>query len=627
MVLVLAVLVYRPGLDGPFLLDDLGSTNALKATSFSWVELSYDVSHNTSGLLGRPVSVLSLAVSRILHGSTDAWGFKYHNLLLHLLNGLLLFWLLLRLLPKLVTGMRQEQVFLVALASMTLWLLHPLMVSTVLYVVQRMAQLATLFTLAALLAYVQLRESLAASRLRFVCGVASFLLALALALFSKENGALILFYVLLIECLVYRGGSATQLARRRLWLFQGLFVLLPIVLGATYLLTHLERFADFSFRSFTMAERLLTQLHVLFFYLKLILLPVVSEMSLFHDAWPPTRSLDIPTLLLLGFWCTVAAAVLLLRKRAPLIAFGIGWFLVSHLMESTFFNLELVFEHRNYLAAAGLLLIPVYYLFVLAPRRMAGFLLLLVAPLFAFMTHTRVGEWQSTDMIYTMAVRDHPESLRARIPFAAMEFNRGNVDAALEHIRIAEQMDPRITTALAVHMLFLCGRDELGEIPALLDEAIYRAATYAATPGTISMMDSIMQQVQQQRCKELEPERMLDWLQAALAQEDNRNSREFTGYLQRQKGFFYYVMQERALGYEYMIKAFENTGLTSILGEIIDIEIQLGALETAEHLLGIMAETNRARFGTETLLLDKFRKQYEDALSARQASQTAVTVP
>ncbi|HHX81476.1 MAG TPA: hypothetical protein GX696_00650 [Pseudomonadaceae bacterium] len=140
-------------------------------------------------------------------------------------------------------------------------------------------------------------------------------------------------------------------------------------------------------------------------------------------------------------------------------------------------------------------------------------------------------------------------------------------------------------------------------------------------------MDAILQQVQLQRCKELEPERMLEWLQAALDQEDNRNSPQFTGYLQRQKGFFHYVMQERALGYEYMIKAFENTGLTSILGEIIDIEIQLGALETAEHLLGIMEETNRARFGTETLLLDKFRKQYEDALSARQASQTDVAVP
>lgn len=616
-VLLLAALVYRPGLDGPFLLDDVGSTNVLKSTSFSWVELSYDVTHNTSGLLGRPVSVLSLAFSRIVHGA-GTWGFKYHNLLLHLLNGLLLFWLLLRLLPRLVPGIRQERAFLVALGSMTLWLLHPLMVSTVLYVVQRMAQLAILFSLAAMLAYVQLRECLGGSLLRFLGGIAVFLLFLVLALLSKENGALILFYVLLIECLAWRGATSNALERKRLWGFLGLFVLLPIVLGSLYVLTHLDRFADYTFRDFTMLERLLTQLHVVFFYVKLILLPVVSDMSLFHDGWPPVRGLDLQTGLLLVFWCSVVACVVLLRKRAPLAAFGIGWFLVSHLMESTFIGLELVFEHRNYLAAAGLLLIPTYYLFELANKRTAGFLLCLVIPLFIFMTHTRVGEWDSTDMIYTMAVRDHPESIRARVPYAGMEFNRGNLDSALEHIRIAVELEKKSYSALIVNMLFLCGRGKQDEIDALFEEGIRRASAYPATPGTISTMDLILAQVQQGRCNELTPVRMLEWLQAAREQEANRNNRMFTGYLQRQQGFFYYVMQDRVRGYEHMINAFENTGMTSILGEVIDIEIQLGALETAEHLLGILEETNRQRFGTETLLLEKFRKQYEDAVHAAQ---------
>src|SRR5690606_3026095 len=106
-------------------------------------------------------------------------------------------------------------------------------------------------------------------------------------------------------------------------------------------------------------------------------------------------------------------------------------------------------------------------------------------------------------------------------------------------------------------------------------------------------------------------------------QEDNLRNRMFTGYLQRQQGFFYYVLQDRVRGYELMISAFDNTGMASILGEVIDIEIQLGAFETAEHLLGILEETNRERFGTEQLLLDMYRAQYEAALASASSGTAA----
>src|SRR5690606_5734780 len=134
VLLLVAALLYAPGLHGPFLLDDAGSVDSLTVRDFSIEPLWYDLSHNTSGLLGRPVSVLSLAFSRILYG-TDPWGFKYHNLLLHLFNAVLLFCLFLKLLPRLVPRIREEQAYLVALMVAGLWLIHPLFVSTVLYVV------------------------------------------------------------------------------------------------------------------------------------------------------------------------------------------------------------------------------------------------------------------------------------------------------------------------------------------------------------------------------------------------------------------------------------------------------------------------------------------------------------
>lgn len=622
VLLLVTALLYAPGLQGPFLLDDVGSVNVLTVRDFSLGPLWYDLTHNTSGLLGRPVSVLSLAFSRILY-ATDPWGFKYHNLLLHLFNAVLLFCLFLKLLPRLVPKIREEQVYLVALLVMGLWLMHPLFVSTVLYVVQRMAQLATLFSLAALLAWVRWREEITATTLRFALNLALFLVLLLLAVLSKENGALVVFYVLLIEFLCFGFVAESTTVRRRLWGFMALFVAAPIAVGVAYLLTHPDQFINYSIRNYDMVERLLTQLHVVLFYVKLVLLPVVSDMSLFHDSWQPVRSLDFVTVLLFLFWLLAATSVILLRKRAPVVAFGIGWFLVSHLMESTFLALELVFEHRNYLAAAGLLLIPVYCLVTLAEKRLVAVLATAFSLLLAFMTHVRVSEWQSAELIFTLAVQDHPESIRARVGYSGWMYNLGNTEEALKHIDVAIALDPEDYSTVIIKMLFLCGRGEEEQMNALFEEGMHRAKLYPATPGSVSTMDLLMAEIQRGNCKELASTRILDWLNVAREQEDNRGNRVFTGYMQRQQGFFYYILQDPVRGYEHMVAAFENTGMASILGEVIDIEIQLGALETAEHLLGILEELNRERLGTETPLLERRRKQYEAAVAERAAQQEA----
>src|SRR5690606_470084 len=102
----------------------------------------------------------------IVHGP-DSWGYKYHNLLIHLLNGLLLFWLLQKLLPRLAPQITPETTVAIAGLTVATWLLHPLLMSTVLYAVQRMAQLSALFTLAALLCYVFARRQLGSSPGRF----------------------------------------------------------------------------------------------------------------------------------------------------------------------------------------------------------------------------------------------------------------------------------------------------------------------------------------------------------------------------------------------------------------------------------------------------------------------------
>ena len=105
-------------------------------------------------------------------------------------------------------GVRPSEVRWLALLTSALWLLHPLHVSTVLYAVQRMAQLSTLFTLAGLYVFARYRSRWAVAGASpgdvLACLLWLFLFTL-LAAFSKENGVLLPWLVVVCEMFVYRG--------------------------------------------------------------------------------------------------------------------------------------------------------------------------------------------------------------------------------------------------------------------------------------------------------------------------------------------------------------------------------------------------------------------------------------
>jgi hypothetical protein len=237
LTLVITAWIYWQGLHGPFLLDDFSNITSGYVADFNLEEILYSLTHNDSGDLGRPVSMLSFLFSGIVHGQ-GTWGYKYHNLMIHLLNGLLIFWLLIKLLPHLSNKCDFRKAVLVAGATAVFWLIHPLQVSTVLYVVQRMAQLSTFFILAALLAYVFAREQSNISNWRFyLLAYLAFPLFTLLAVFSKENGVLIPVYLLMIEYIVFGIKSENPQQKRKILIFNIIFGVIPIILGSIILLT------------------------------------------------------------------------------------------------------------------------------------------------------------------------------------------------------------------------------------------------------------------------------------------------------------------------------------------------------------------------------------------------------
>ncbi len=383
---------------------------ALSVESLWRAAFAYD----PSGGLPRPLVNASFALNHWLSG-LDPAPYKLTNIALHALNGLLAYGLVLRLMQA--SGHRAAAARPWALLAAMAWLAHPLQVSTVLYVVQRMEMACTTFTLLAALGYTELRLRMLAGRapgLALPVGIAA---ATALAWTAKENAALIPYFLLAIEGVVFRGQAAQPNHAR--WLRWGIGVGLVLGLAAAaslyaHGLAHPEAFAA---RDFGPGERLASQAVVLPFYLGLMLVPRLSEMTFYYDQWwlrdwPPSE-VSLGAGLLLGL---VVLAVLA-RQRRPLVALGVAWFFIAHLITSAPLPLELAFEHRNYTALLGVLIAVVGLLPVSdapTPRKHFAIPLLLVLAL-GSSTTLRALYWAEPSLLARYLVDINPGSARAAL--------------------------------------------------------------------------------------------------------------------------------------------------------------------------------------------------------------------
>ena len=154
--LIITALIYWPGLSGDFLFDDFPNivTNpAVHAETINLDTLQQAAKAYEPGIVvGRPLATISFAIDYSL-GGKNPWGYKLVNLLIHLIDSLLIFTLTRRLLalPRAGAPWSSTAAFAIAL----LWAVHPLQVSAIFYIVQRMETLALTFILLALLAYLR----------------------------------------------------------------------------------------------------------------------------------------------------------------------------------------------------------------------------------------------------------------------------------------------------------------------------------------------------------------------------------------------------------------------------------------------------------------------------------------
>jgi len=286
-------------------------------------------------------------------GKFDVFGYHLVNLLIHITSGILLYWLLLVTLNLPSLKERYGPIaFPIALFSSLLFISHPIQTQSVTYIVQRMASMAGMFYLLAMLLYVKGRLSLERKRFLFLAGAA---LSYLLGLFTKENVAILPLFIALYEFYFFQNFDLSAKRKKTLIYLVGAVLLLGVLgllfWGKHYFDVIIE---GYKIRDFTLTERLLTQFRVVLYYVTLLLYPHPSRFNLDHDFPLSKGTLDPPTTLLsILIVAGLIGYSLWTAKKRPLLSYCILWYFGNLVIESSIIPLEMVFEHRLYLPAIG----------------------------------------------------------------------------------------------------------------------------------------------------------------------------------------------------------------------------------------------------------------------------------
>lgn len=500
--LLLTMLIYWPGLLGPWLVDDnhnLGHFWQHTPATAPYIELVFE---NISGPLGRSVSMTTFAVNHAL-GLFSPYALKATNLLFHLGNGLLLFALLRQLFQQRNPIEGVTPAMLAALLTCW-WLLLPLHTSTVLYIVQRMTQIASLFSLLTCLTWALGRAAIQTGSLQkgraWIAG--SLLAFFPLAIFSKESAFGILPWLLLIELFFFNQAS------QRIKIRPVLTALLILTLLIGSLLATLPIITDgYVGRSFSLSERLLTEPRILWTYISDIFLPDNQRMGLFQDDYLISHSLTSPwttVLAIAGLTGALFIAIWLSATRWWGVAFGILFYLAGHLIESTIIALELYFEHRNYLPSAGLLLAIATLVISHWPWQKRWLILTftLYLGVLGFSTLQRSHIWGDKDLLLETSALNHPHSLRAWSDYTENLLITKGGRTALETALQGAKSNPEFAGISWLHMISIYCRLDSPPPPALLtasSQALGKLPPHYTTPLSVGLQN-ILENWQAGKC-------------------------------------------------------------------------------------------------------------------------------
>lgn len=529
-ILTCVYLIYRIGFSAPLVLDNANNLGGL-STVRDWNSAALFIFGGESGPLGRPLALASF----LLNASSWPWALPdlfYTNTLIHLLNGVLVAWLslivtrLMRPAPLVPEG--------IALCVAAAWLLAPLLASTSFILVQRMTSLSATMTFAGLIAYVYGR---ALCDRRQLAGILLMSLGIGLGtvlgVLTKESGMLLPAYAWVLEATLL--ASARLPAPRWLRAWKAMFIWLPLMLFFAYFCYSLQPiFSGYHYRDFTLTERLLTEPRVLADYFRLILLPGRSAMGPFQDDYIISRNVfDPATTAIAGlFWLAATVLAVISRRKVPVLAFAVLWFLVGHSLEGSVIPLEVYFEHRNYIPAMGPIFalawgvwaVPAVY------RRVAITLFLVWLGLAAFVLSETVRVWADPLLAAELWAAEHPRSERAALFLSQRYFAAHDARTAYRVLTESQASNPDLISLSLYRVHAGCFAEDSAGFRQLVNDTLPGVKTGRFSPAVADSMQQLMEIALNHQCAHVKPENV-HALAAALLANPNVAAHRRTKYL------------------------------------------------------------------------------------------------
>jgi tetratricopeptide (TPR) repeat protein len=430
---------------------------------------------------GRPLLAATILAAHRM-GRGNPLGHHILNVLIHVAAALTLYGvvrraLLSRRFGERFVGRAEYLAFAVAL----LWMLHPLQVQCVTYVIQRGEAMAGLFYL--LILYCMQRADAADPTERYTWsrfGWYSLAVgSLVLGFGSKEIMVTAPGAVLLFDR-IFLAGSIREMVRRR-WLFHLVFILVWGAFTGWHFMRAAEAAGGLGFKvaAVTKTQYALTETGVLLYYLRLAVWP--RGMAIDYQSWPwaHTAAEAMPELAIVAGMLVVTAVLLVWR---PAIGFVCAWFFLILIPTSSFMPIvDAVFEHRMYLSlasvAVGVVFLGDWLLRVVRLGWLRPVALAVVAVALGVLTHLRNEEYRSRADVWTVAVERMPDSVRARANLAQGLIAADRTAEVIPLVEWAIELSPTDPTAL---QNLAAAYEQLGEYQAAAEYFRRLTAYYPA---------------------------------------------------------------------------------------------------------------------------------------------------
>ena len=452
LICLTAAVIYSNTFHAPFVFDDQHTIQ--QNTKIRDLRNFY-----TPDVLRSPRPVVDFTFALNYHfGKLRVFGYHLVNLLIHIANGVLVFFLS-RIMFRKLSGADNPNCYLAALFAALIFIAHPLQTQAVTYVAQRYTAMAAFFYLGSVLSYIIARDAKLAGKQVVCCGF--FLVAFfcgLMAFLSKQNSASLPLAILLVEYAIY--DQTWQGWKNKIG-----FILPGVLLCGLFYAYNIGLFRhDIQFGTFledvSEAARetkqvsrwhyLCSQFNVISIYIRLLFIPMQQNLDYqygFKDGF-----FDGATAFLFVFLVGIIVAAWWNRNKRPILFVGILWFFITLSVESSIFPIkDALFEHRLYLPMFGFSLLVSYGVFLgLSAHRfwVYGVSAAIVLSL-AVATYQRNEVWKNAVSLWSDVIKKNPSNYRGIANLAYAFEQDGKMEAAISYYDKAIQLKPDYHFALS----------------------------------------------------------------------------------------------------------------------------------------------------------------------------------